>query len=57
MALAASAVRGSASMIIGQVRATALDPLRGSGLDGEDPRTALEPLVSASRAGQRPDAH
>jgi uncharacterized membrane protein YgaE (UPF0421/DUF939 family) len=45
------------SMIVGQVRATALDLLRGSGLDAEEARAALEAGVSAPRAGQRLDAH
>jgi hypothetical protein len=45
------------SMIVGQVRATALDLLRGSGLDAEEARAALEAGVSAPRAEQRLDAH
>jgi uncharacterized membrane protein YgaE (UPF0421/DUF939 family) len=35
------------SMIVGQVRATAIDLLRGSGLDAEEARTALGAGVSA----------
>ena len=42
----------SISVIIGQVRSTAIDLLRGSGMTGEEARTALEAAVE--RAGAAP---
>ena len=42
----------SISVIIGQVRSTAIDLLRGSGMTGEEARTALDAAVE--RAGAAP---
>ena len=40
----------SMNVIIGQVRSTAIDLLRGSGLSGEEARTALDAAVERARA-------
>jgi hypothetical protein len=42
----------SMSVIIGQVRSTAIDLLRGSGMTGEEARAALDSAVE--RAGAAP---
>jgi hypothetical protein len=42
----------SISVIIGQVRSTAIDLLRGSGMTGDEARTALDAAVE--RAGAAP---
>jgi hypothetical protein len=42
----------SVSVIVGQVRSTAIDLLRGSGMTGDEARTALESAVE--RAGATP---
>jgi uncharacterized membrane protein YgaE (UPF0421/DUF939 family) len=41
----------SVNVIIGQVRSTAIDLLRGSGLSGEEARTALDAAVERAAAG------
>ena len=50
----------SISVIIGQVRSTAIDLLRGSGMTGEEARTALDAAVeragAAASQGARPAA-
>ena len=42
----------SISVIVGQVRSTAIDLLRGSGMTGDEARTALDAAVE--RAGAAP---
>lgn len=41
----------SVNVIIGQIRSTAIDLLRGSGLSGEEARTALDAAVARAAAG------
>jgi hypothetical protein len=40
----------SISVIIGQVRSTAIDLLRGSGMTGDEARAALDGAVERARA-------